>query len=240
MKTVFIRRIRCGVAVASPVALICIVFGQVVADDEPTQPRTQLALRGKLLLSEKLDTAPAEIIKGTALAKVKSGWKFFSGQWKHVDGAMTGAMLDTDRRGAQAVCVFPFKDAIFQFDVRLDGCRQVQFRIQDAIPEHICRVTITRDGFAAQKDDHDHAGPDQPVPFGKVALPIKSGEWKTVLVEILGSKMSATIDGKSVTGTHPLLTEPKHFFEFIVTGKFASFRNLHVWEARSGDEKGRK
>ena len=143
---------------------------------------------------------------------------------------MKGTQLDADHRSAHVACVFPFKDAIIQFDVRLDGCRQVHFRVQDAIPEHICRVVINHDGFSARKDDHDHAGPDEDVPFGKVALPIRDGEWKTVLIESKGREMVTTIDGRSITGAHPLIAADKQFFDFTVTGESASFRNLRVWE----------
>ena len=85
------------------------------------------------------------------MGQARSGWKFFSGKWDFAEGVMKGGMLPSDQRGAQAVCVMPFKNAVFEFDMRFDGARMVQFRIQDAIPEHICRVSITHDGFTAQQ-----------------------------------------------------------------------------------------
>ena len=163
---------------------------------------------------------------------MKRGWRVLSGQWKFSGGALKGAQLAEDGRSAFVVHYLNFHEAVIQFDVRLDGCRQVIFRIQDAKPEHICSVTIRPGGFSAQKDDHDHAGPDAAVPFGKAALPIKPGEWKTVLVEMAGGKMIATIDGRSITGTHPLLAAEKATFEFVVTGDSAGFRNVRVWEAQ--------
>jgi hypothetical protein len=165
------------------------------------------------------------------VSQAHSGWKFFSGKWDFTNGAMRGAMLPTDKRGAQAVCVLPFQDAAFEFEVQLDGARMVQFRIQDDKPEHICRVSITHDGFSVQKDDHDHDGPDTATPLGKAALPIPDGGWKNVKVEIRGEQLSAEIDGRRITGSHSLIAAPKHFFEFIVTGDGASFRNLRVRKA---------
>jgi hypothetical protein len=109
----------------------------------------------------------------------------------------------------------------------------VQFRIQDDKPEHICRVNITKDGFSAQKDDHDHAGPDTATPFGKAPLPILPGHWESVRVEIHGTQMTAEMHGQRITGSHALIAAPKHFFEFIVTGDGASFRNLRVWKAKA-------
>jgi hypothetical protein len=183
------------------------------------------------VVREDLDQSPKEIIREGSVSKAHSGWKFFSGKWEFIDGAMRGAMLPTDKRGAQAVCVLPFQDAVFEFEVRFDEARMVQFRIQDEKPEHICRVNITHEGFTAQKDDHDHEGPDSAAPFGKVALSILPGHWETVRVEIRGEQMTAEMHGQRISGTHPLIAAPKHFFEFIVTGNGASFRKLRVWEA---------
>ncbi len=223
-------------------AMLLAVFlggGAVFAEDALLE--TQLAKRGKLLISEDFAKAPTDLVTDQPLLKMKSGWRMWSGKWEFEDGVMKGTQLASDGRGAVAACVFPFQNAIFQFEVRLDDCKQVHFRIQDSIPEHICRVIITKEGFTAQKDDHDHKGPDQPVPFGHLsfALPpallknqIKPpGPWKTVLVEILGSKMSVSIQGLNILGGEPLLQTPKAFFDFVVSGGSASFRNLRVWEA---------
>ena len=136
---------------------LCLIFGAATRAQDP----------GRLLLTEDLAHLPGEIIKVGSLGKARSGWRFVSGKWEIMDGVLRGAMLPADKRGAQAVCVLPLRDAVFEFDVRLDGCRMVQFRMQDAAPEHICRVMITRDGFSAQKDDHDHNGPTQPCPSGR-------------------------------------------------------------------------
>jgi hypothetical protein len=200
--------------------LLLLLAAATVCADEP----------GRLLLSEDLGAAPVEIIASGPLSSARSGWKFISGQWDFIDGAMRGAMRPGDQRGAQAVCVLPFHDAVFEFDVRLDGCRMVQFRLQDAAPEHLCRVTITQDGFTAQKDDHDHGGPDSAVRFARAGLTIAPGEWKRVRVEIRGRRLTARIDDQTITGEHALVAAPKHFFEFIVTGASASFRHLRVWE----------
>jgi hypothetical protein len=162
---------------------------------------------------------------------MKSGWKLWSGQWEFSEGSMKGTERAEDHRAAVASCVHHFRDAIVQFDFQMNGCRQIHFRFQYSIPENICRVIITEKGFSAQKDDHDHGGPDLNEPFGNVALSINAGEWKTLLVEIKGQRMAATIDGQTVSGSHPLIGEEKAFFDFLVSGESARFRNLRMWEA---------
>jgi hypothetical protein len=167
-----------------------------------------------------------------------------------VDGALKGAQLEADHHSAGAFFAYRYHDAVIQFDVQLNGCRQALFCVDDpAAPrpptptrpamvsvEHICRVIFTKDGFSTQKDDHDHDGPDQAVPFGTIKMPIEPGVWKTVLVELKGKEMVATIDGRSIAGEHPLIEMEKGYFSFNVTGDSASFRKLRIWEALPNED----
>jgi hypothetical protein len=201
------------------------------------QPKTLLTQRGKLLLSEDF-TKPvveAKLIakadpKSKTPAKYSDGWRARPGKWEIVDGTMKGTELKEDKHGAVARLSFAFKDAVIQYDVRLDGCKQTTFSVNDA-KDHVCRVLINPAGFTAQKDDNDHAGPDKALKFGTANLPITPGTWHTVLIEINGEEMVTTIGGKTVAGAHALIATDKANFGFTVTGDGASVRNLRVWEA---------
>lgn len=214
-------------------------------------PKTLMTERGKLLLSEDFAkpvekaAAPVAAAKGAAKGAAKkadkaapkaapapwtTGWRLRPGKWEFVDGAMKGTELKEDAHGAVARFPLSFKDAVIQYDVRIDACKMTSFSVNDA-KEHVCRVLVTKDGFKAQKDDHDHAGPDKAKLFNNVAAPIAPGSWHTVLIEIKGEEMIATIDGKSSFGSDALIGTDKANFGFTVSGDGASFRNLRVWEA---------
>lgn len=182
-----------------------------------------------LVLSEDFSQPVASIQEGLDYKK-KTGWRVRSGQWDFVEGALRGQQKPTDNRGAFVVYPLAFTSVKLQFDVKLDGCRQVIFRIQDSIPEHICSVRLHAAGFSAQKDDHDHQGPDVATPFGNVSLPIPRGQWKTVQVEIADDRLTATIDGQEIRGRHALLKAEKATLEWVVSGQSASFRNVRVWK----------
>lgn len=237
------------------ILLLSFLAGLTAASAGDDLPKTLLSERGKLLVSEDLSKLPADMATGGALASMKSGWRFRPGKWEFIDGALRGYQLEADHHSAAAFFAFPYKDAIIQFDVKLDGCRRISFCVDDpaamraATPtrpaqervEHLCRVILDKDGFATQKDDHDHDGPDQDVAFGSVKMPIKPGEWKTVLVELRGEEMVTTIDGQTIAGSHPLVASAKAYFSFGVTGfstgfdkvppLSASFRKVRIWEA---------
>jgi hypothetical protein len=234
----------------------CTIFLAAAAFAGDVLPNTLMTERGKLLVSEDLATMPTDVSKGGALADLKHGWQFRPGKWEIIDGALRGYQLEADKHSAAAFLAQAWKDAILQFDVRLDGCSQVVVCIDDpaairpATPtrpaqnrvEHLCRLIINKEGFSTQKDDHDHDGPDQNVSFGAVKMPFKQGEWKTVLIEIKGDEMVTTIDGQTITGAHPQVAADKAYISLGVSGYSngfnkvpplsASFRKLRIWEAQ--------
>src|ERR1051325_5143347 len=180
-------------------------------------PKTLMTERGKLAYSDDLS---------------KAAWRAGKGKWEIVDGAMKGSELKADKHGAVARHQLPFKDAVIQFDIQLNGSKQATFSINDA-KEHLSRALVHPAGFRAQKDDEAHDGPDKAKPFNLVNVPFKPGTWHTVLIEILGEEMVATIEGKSSAGSDPLIGTAKANFGFTVAGESASFRNLKVWEAQA-------
>lgn len=236
--------------------IIALLAGAALARAEEALPKTLMTGRGKLLVGEDLAAMPADVSQGGGLNELKHGWRLRPGKWEIIDGALRGYQLEADKHSAAAFLAQAWKDAILQLDVRLDGCSQVVICIDDpaamrpATPtrpaqnrvEHLCRLILNKDGFSTQKDDHDHDGPDQNVPFGTVKMPIRQGEWKTVLIEIKGEEMVATIDGQTIAGAHPQVAAGKAYISLGVSGYSngfnkvpplsASFRNLRIWEAQ--------
>ena len=209
-------------------ALFCLALGFTIAA-RAADPETLLAHRGKLLVSEDFAKA-IEPVKAEKGKPWTAGWRLRPGKWEFSDGVMKGTELAADQHGAVARFPLKFQNAVIQYDVRLDGCKMTTLSINDA-KEHVCRVLINPTGFTAQKDDHDHEGPDKAQIFGKAATPIANGEWKTVVLEIVGEEMVAHIDGKAIAGSHELVGTEKANLGFTVSGDGASFRNLRVWEA---------
>lgn len=211
---------------ALALALLSIAAATLAAVETP---HSQMAEPGRLLVSEDF-AKPVTVSTSSSLFDLKTGWRLKPGKWEFVDHALKGTQVAADHHSAVAAYALGFRDVIIQFDVQLNGCKQAIFRVNDA-NEHICRVVINPKGFSAQKDDHDHTGPDQAVPFGTVAMPIAAGTWETVTLEICGEEFVASMRGRSVVGRHPLIGTAKATIGFVVTGESGSFRNLRIWEA---------
>lgn len=202
---------------------------------------TLMTTRGKLLVDENF-TKPLPPFDGKSngFASGFTAWRYNSaargGHWEVKDGTFTGAENVAAKHPATASRGFIFKDVVIQCELRLndvplDGrpSRFMMVRTTDT-KDYVCSVIIRGDGFRIQKDDNDHGGPDKPVPFGEIKAPLKLNEWHTVLFEIRGEEMVATVDGKTLTGTHPLIGTEKHSVMFVA-GVEGSVRHFKVWEA---------
>jgi len=234
-------------AAAFPGGLLIIVaaacLGHAASAEE--LPKTLLTERGKIVLSQDFDT-PVPMTKNVAEHEQKRIWRQAFGNWEFTGGGLRASQIGEQKHSAVILYPMAGRDGVFQVDVRLDGARRFVMGFNDpvaqraptarfpkgrAAAEHVCSVSVDAHGFYAQKDDHDHDGPDVALPFGEVALEVRPGAWKTLLVEIKGDEMVATMDGRSISGAHPLIAGEKATFFFAVVGDTASVRRLRVWEA---------
>jgi hypothetical protein len=182
-------------------------------------PATLMTERGKLIFTDDL----GKLVPGV--------WNSAKGKWEAANGGIKGSELKADKHGAVTRHKQVYKDAVIQVDVQINGCRMASLSINDA-KGHVARALINKDGFSAQKDAHDKDGVDKVAVFGKVPLPMPPGEWKTLVIELKGEEMVATMDGKSIAGSAPLIAKDKADVGLTVGGESACFRNLRIWEAQ--------
>jgi hypothetical protein len=203
---------------------------------------TLMTTRGELLVDQDF-SKPLKPFDGKSngFASGFSGWRWNAvprgGKWAVENGVFTGRETAEVNHPATASYGFLYKDVVIQCEVRmnnvpLDGrkYRSLSIRTVDA-KDYVCSIHMNEGGFRISKDDNDHAGPDKSVPLGAVKTPLKLDEWHTVVFEVLGEEMVATVDGQSLTGTHPLIGTDKHSLMFVM-GVEGSVRNLKVWQAK--------
>jgi len=159
-------------------------------------------------------------------------WRVGKGKWEVVDGVMRGAELTSDMHGAVARHEMPFDNVIIQFSVKFDGAKSTSLSINKS-NGHLSRVRITPSDLTVQKDDQDgKKGSDKALVLDSRKVKLAPGEWHTVLVELQGTEIVASLDGKTVAfGTHGSIEGPKANFGLTVAGEAVSFKNLRVWDA---------
>lgn len=210
-------------ALLFPGAILILAASAGGAEPAP-EPKTLLTQRGELLFRDDLAQPFGQ------------GWRAAKGKWEVVAGAMRGAELKADMHAAAARRAVPFHNVVIQYSFRLDGARQTTLSINKD-KGHLCRVLVTPTGFTVRKDDSDKAGPDQAVVLETRTVPVKPGEWHTLVVELYGKTMLASLDGKEVAfGGHAALDVPKANFGLTVSGESVSFKDLRVWQALPNPE----
>lgn len=190
----------------------------VYAADNPL-PKTLMTERGK------------EIVKDD-LASFGKDWKAAKGEWKPVDGGMKAKELKDDMHGAAARLPVKFKNAVIQFDFRLEGAKNCSLSVNDATG-HVCRVPFNATGFSVNKDKHDKKDDtDKPAVLQRKAVTIEPGKWHTMVVEINGKEIVATLDGKeTAVGEHAAIEKSMTNIGFTCAGESCIYRNLRIWEA---------
>ena len=189
----------------------------------PPAPKTLMVSAGKLLLSDDLNAA------------LGKDWKASKGKWELVDGAIRGAEVKADMHGAVARRNLTMKDAVIEYSFKIDGTKQTTLSLNGA-KGHICRVLVRPTGptgIAVQKDDQDGKdGPDKADPLDTVEVPVKPGEWHTLVIELRGPDILATLDGKHTAyGSHAGIDVEKTNLGLTVAGESASFKGLRVWDS---------
>jgi hypothetical protein len=190
------------------------------AEPATTTSQTVMNVPGKRILDEPLNTP------------FSKDWKVAKGKWEVVDGGMRGAELKDDMHGAVARRNLNMKDVVIAFSFKLDGAKTISLSLNGA-KGHINRVRINAKGVSVVKDDQDGKnGPDKAAVLDTVAVDIKPGMWHTLVVELHGADMLATLDGKHTAfGTNEAVAKDKTNLGLTVAGETASFKGLKVWES---------
>jgi hypothetical protein len=182
--------------------------------------KTLMTKRGALVFADNLSQSPVP------------PWRVAKGEWKAVDGALQVRELKEDMHGAVARRPVPHANFIVQYSFKLDGTKRTTLSINDA-KGHCCRVLIDPAGLAVQKDSHDRNKSDKATVLERQPSPIAAGKWHTIVVEVLGPEIVASVDGRIVAfGEHPSIDVLKKDIGLTIAGESASFKDLKVWEAR--------
>jgi hypothetical protein len=195
----------------------------VAADPEPV-----LGKKGRLLLEETFD--------GAALPK---GWTGKTGGLSVADGVLHASMKSADGRLGLFNREVPMQDAAIRIDFKFAGARGINVSCNPSPGElakhgHLFSIMITPRMWNIT--EHNDKADRNSVSKALVSAMerFESGKWYSLLVEMKGDEVVATVEGKK-----PLRASSKDFhvkkpgIEFRVSGRDGEevlFDNLRVWE----------
>jgi hypothetical protein len=182
-----------------------------------------------------LMTTPGKAVFSDDFAKgLGKDWTASKGKWDSADGGVRVAEIAADMHGAVARKTVTFTDAVIAFDFKLDGAKSASLSLNGA-KGHIGRVLISAGKFTVNKDDQDGKnGPDKQAVLGTCTTAIAPAEWHTMVVEIRGPEILATLDGKQhAHGSHAALEKEKTNIGLTAAGESVTYRNLKLYDAKA-------
>ena len=205
-------RLTCAFMISS----ILTIVGRGISAEPSADSNTKMVTIDKTVLEDSL-------IKGFG-----DGWKTTKGKWDNVDGSIKGSEIKTDMHGAVSRHDASFNDGVVSFNFKLEGAKGISLSL-NGTKGHICRVAIKPTGFSVVKDSQDKKAGDKAMVLASSDIVIKAGEWHSMVLELQGPNMLATLDGKTtILGTHLAVEKSKANLGFTVSGESASFRDLKV------------
>ncbi len=176
----------------------------------------------------KMVTIDKTVLEDSLIKGFGDGWKTTKGKWDNVDGSIKGSEIKTDMHGAVSRHDASFNDGVVSFNFKLEGAKGISLSL-NGTKGHICRVAIKPTGFSVVKDSQDKKAGDKAMVLASSDIVIKAGEWHSMVLELQGPNMLATLDGKTtILGTHLAVEKSKANLGFTVSGESASFRDLKV------------
>jgi len=187
-------------------------------------PKTWMCKRGELLWEEKFE--------GGAWSKE---WNRYKGNFVVEGDAVKSAEIAADaHHPAMARKLGGDNNVVVQFSFKSDGSPWMGFALDDK--EHVARLIINPDQFKIVKMSGT-GGTTKGTDVDAKRAKLNDGAWHTVVWEIVGNEMIATVDDKDmVIGKADDMTPTRSRCELINGGQFDWWKDVKVWKAEVDDK----
>ncbi|MHB1079088.1 MAG: family 16 glycoside hydrolase [Prosthecobacter sp.] len=150
------------------------------------------------------------LLEETFTAELSKDWFWGLGTWTAKDGVLRGFESGPRRHGPVKMRKLSLKDAVIECDFRLEGKATFAGIIFNGSQErgHIVHLVMGRDTLRILA----HPKKGENVELLKQPNILAVGGWHHVKIEFKGETITATIDGKTITASHPCIAEEKQTF----------------------------
>ena len=223
-------RLALSLLLLSPLTLAA---AQEPKGKKPADPKTWMSLRGPLLWEEHFENG--------AYSKE---WSRYKGNFVVEKGQLKVAEVPTDGHLPTLVRGFKESNVVIQFAFKFEGAKMLGFQLDDAShedkKEHVAQITIQPDGFRVER--MTGFGPTTKNQWlDQKKAKFDAGAWHTMVFEIVGDEMTATVDDETIAlgkseGMPPVRTR----VQFVSAGEWAWFKDIKVWKAEPDPKWSRK
>jgi hypothetical protein len=153
---------------------------------------------------------PQTLLEETFTAELSKDWFWGLGTWTAKDGVLRGFESGPRRHGPVKMRKLPLKDAIIECDFRLEGKATFAGIIFNGSQErgHIIHFVMGTDTLRILA----HPKKGENTELLKQPNILAVGGWHHVKIEFKGETITAMINGKTFTTSHPCIAEEKQTF----------------------------
>lgn len=201
-------------------------FAQDTKKKKPAEPKVWMALRGPLLWEEPFS--------GGAYAKE---WSLYKGRFVVEKDQLKVAENPSDGHLPTMTRNFKESNVILQFAFKFEGAKWIGMQLDDATndakKEHVAQLTIQPDGFRIEK--MTGFGPTtKNMVLDQKKMKFEPGSWHTMVWEIQGDEMVATVDDKEmVLAKADGMTLVRSRVQLVSAGEWAWFDEIKVWKGET-------
>ncbi len=155
-------------------------------------------------------TEPQTLLEETFTTELSKDWFWGLGTWTAKDGVLRGFESGPRRHGPVKMRKLSLKDSVIECDFRLEGKATFAGIIFNGSQErgHIVHLVMGTDTLRILA----HPKKGENVELLKQPNILAVGGWHHVKIEFKGETITATIDGKTITASHPCIAEEKQTF----------------------------
>lgn len=153
---------------------------------------------------------PRALLEESFTSDLSKDWFWGLGTWSVKNGVLRGFESGSRRHGPVKMRRLPLTNAVIECNFRLVGKATFAGIIFNGSQErgHIVHLVMGREQLRVLA--HPKTGGS--AELLKEANPLSSNDWHHVKLEFHGPVLTATIDGGTVTTSHPCIAEPKETF----------------------------
>ena len=201
-------------------------FGQEAKKTDkkkPADPKVWMCIKGASLWEEPF-----------ANGAYSKDWSLYKGKYIVEKDAVKVAEVATDGHLPTMTRSFKESNIILQFAFKFEGAKWLGVQLDDASndakKEHVAQLIIQPDGFRIEKMT-GFAGTTKSTTIDQKKVKFEPGVWHTIVWEIQGDEMVATVDDKDmVMGRGEGMTQVRTRLQLCSSGEWAWYDEIKVWK----------
>lgn len=169
-------------------------------------------------------------------AELGKGWNSTTGEWKIVNGVLTGQEIATEKHSAATRRILVTQNAVYQFKFRLKkGCKSFHFGFDPAKGEldkkgHLFSVIVTPKSWEILKHVDKNRREESPnEKLTEQETPFEIDRWYQLRLTTWGPYVNAQIDDKKLTASDPTFSVKKPTLVFRCLGDGVEIDDIKVW-----------